>query len=191
MPNRGLLIVISGPSGVGKGTVRERLMDDPSLHLVYSVSYTTRDMRPGEKDGVDYRFVDEKTFQEMVQSGGFLEHTNFVRHNYGTPKKEVFAALEEGKNVILEIEVNGAHQVMKKCAGERLLTIFILPPSKEELIARLEGRDTEDPAIINARLRKAERELEMAKDYDYRIVNDELDGAVAEIASIIRSRLVN
>lgn len=189
MAKRGLLIVISGPSGVGKGTVRELLMDDKKLDLVYSVSYTTREMRPGEKDGVDYHFVDDATFKKMVAEGGFLEHTNFVSHNYGTPKKEVFEALEAGHNVILEIEVNGAHQIMKKCDKENLLTIFILPPDRDTLLARLVGRDTEDPEVIKARLEKATRELAMAKDYDYQIVNDDLSKAVDTIRSIISSRL--
>ncbi len=164
-------------------------MGDRELDLVYSVSYTTRAMRPGEKDGVDYHFVDETTFRKMVAEGGFLEHTNFVSHNYGTPKKEVFAALEEGHNVILEIEVNGAHQIMKKCKGENLLTIFILPPDRETLLERLVGRDTEDPEVIKARLEKASRELAMAKDYDYQIVNDDLGKAVEAIRSLIRARL--
>lgn len=189
MAKHGLLIVISGPSGVGKGTVRERLMDDKSLNLVYSVSYTTREMRPGEVDGVDYRFVDDATFASMVKSGGFLEHTNFVKHNYGTPKKEVFEALEQGKNVILEIEVNGAHEIMKKCSCENLLTVFILPPDRKTLEERLAGRETEDPAVIAARLAKAKRELALAKDYDYEIVNDDLNTAVKTLRGIIAERL--
>lgn len=189
MEQRGLLIVISGPSGVGKGTVRTRIMDDPKLNLVYSVSYTTREKRPGEVDGVDYHFVDDATFKQMVKDGAFLEHTNFVSHNYGTPKKEVYEELDKGKNVILEVEVNGAHQVMKKCEKERLLTIFILPPSREALVERLKGRETEDPAVIDARLRKAERELAMARDYEFRVINDSLDVTVFEIKKIIAEKL--
>ena len=181
------MVILVGASASGKTEVARLL--ERRYGIKKATTTTSRLPRVGEKDGVDYHFVDDATFKKMVAEGGFLEHTNFVSHNYGTPKKEVFEALEAGHNVILEIEVNGAHQIMKKCGKENLLTIFILPPDRDTLLARLVGRDTEDPEVIKARLEKATRELAMAKDYDYQIVNDDLSKAVDTIRSIISSRL--
>ena len=128
---RGLLIILSGPSGVGKGTVREQLFKEESLNLAYSISMTTRYKRPGEKEGIDYFFVDVDTFKKKIEQGELLEYAQFVGNYYGTPKAYVDQLLDEGKNVVLEIEVQGALQVMKKVPDA--LTIFLVPPSMEEL----------------------------------------------------------
>ena len=128
---RGLLIILSGPSGVGKGTVREQLFKEESLNLAYSISMTTRYKRPGEREGIDYFFVDVDTFKKKIEQGELLEYAQFVGNYYGTPKAYVDQLLDEGKNVVLEIEVQGALQVMKKVPDA--LTIFLVPPSMEEL----------------------------------------------------------
>ena len=128
---RGKLIILSGPSGVGKGTVREELFKDDSLHLAYSISMTTRKPRPVEREGIDYFFVDEETFKKKIEQDELLEWAQFVGNYYGTPKDNVDRLLTEGKNVVLEIEVQGALQVMQACP--EAITIFLLPPSMEEL----------------------------------------------------------
>lgn len=188
---KGLLIIISGPSGVGKGTVRSLVMQMTDLNLAYSVSWTTRSERPGEKDGVDYHFISEEEFQKAVANGEFLEHTSFVRHNYGTPKAAVEKLRNEGKNVLLEIEVKGAQQVIEKCWGEKIVTIFILPPSFEELEKRIRGRSTETEEELQKRLEKAEKEMGMASLYRHHVINDSLTRAAEEIRSIIKDEILN
>lgn len=133
-----MLIILSGPSGVGKGTVREELFKDDSLNLAYSISMTTRKPRPNERDGIDYFFVEEEEFKKKVSEGKLLEWAQFVGNYYGTPKDYVDQLLSEGKNVVLEIEVQGALQVMERCPDAT--TIFIVPPSMEELERRTRGR---------------------------------------------------
>jgi guanylate kinase len=126
---KGLLIIISGPSGVGKGTIRQEVMKDPTLNLWYSVSLTTRNQRPGEVNGREYYFVSEKEFEENLDRGNLLEHATFVGHHYGTPLDKMVEKRNEGKNVILEIEVNGTLQVLEKLKGEDIVSIFLMPPS--------------------------------------------------------------
>ena len=183
--DRGLLIVISGPSGVGKGTVRKALFDMKGHNLTYSVSMTTRKMRPGEVDGKDYYFVSREEFEQRIKEDKFLEHAEFVGNYYGTPLDKVNEKLEQGQEVVLEIEVNGALQVKKRVPD--CVMIFIVPPSKEALYDRLKKRGTESEDVIMERINKANREFKAAKLYDYIVVNDEVNNAADRIMAIIRA----
>ena len=189
MGKKGLLIILSGPSGVGKGTIRQEIMKEPDLGLCYSVSLTTRAPREGEKDGIDYFFVSEEEFERQVGAGNLLEYTRFVKHSYGTPRDYVERLRSEGKNVLLEIEVNGAMQVMRKMKDDPPLSIFILPPSYKELERRIRGRSTECEAVIQERLKQAKDELRLAENYSYRVINDNVGGCVSRIAQIIRQEM--
>jgi guanylate kinase len=181
----GLLIVISGPSGVGKGTVRKALFDMKNHNLDYSVSMTTRKPRVGEKEGVDYFFVSKEEFKERIDENKFLEYAEFVNEYYGTPLDKVEEKLEQGKEVVLEIEVDGAMQVREKMP--EAVFIFIVPPSREDLEKRLRNRGTENPDVIAERLKKAEREYKLAHMYDYIVVNDDVYNAADRILAIIRA----
>lgn len=183
--DRGLLVVISGPSGVGKGTVRKALFEMPKHNLTYSVSMTTRKQRPGERDGVDYYFVSKEEFLKRVDEGKFLEHAEFVGNYYGTPLDKVNERLEDGQEVVLEIEVEGALQVKRKVPD--CVMIFIVPPGKEALYQRLRKRGTECEDVIEQRIQKANREFKLAKYYDYIVVNDEVSNAADRIMAIIRA----
>lgn len=187
MPKKGLLIVISGPSGVGKGTVIKEFLKDPDLNLSYSVSMTTRAKRPGEVDGVNYYFVTREQFEQAVKEGKLLEWTEFVNNYYGTPLEGVEKLRNEGKNVLLEIEVNGCRQVKEKCPDA--LTIFIVPPSMKELEARIRGRRTEPEEIVQQRLAKAAKELEQSGNYRYIVCNDDVSLAADIIRVIIRHHM--
>ncbi len=156
---RGLLIILSGPSGVGKGTVRAYFEKNEKLNLAYSTSMTTRKPRNGEKDGVHYFFTTKEKFEEAIQNDELLEYAEFVGNYYGTPLAEVERLRNEGKNVLLEIEVQGATQVQKRCPDA--VSIFIIPPSMEELERRIRGRQSEAEEIIQQRLAKAQQEMKM------------------------------
>ena len=183
--NNGALYVISAPSGAGKGTVISRMLENQSeLHL--SVSVTTRAPRKGEIDGETYFFVTNEKFQHMIEAGEFLEYAEFVSEYYGTPKKPIYEALGRGMTVLLEIEVLGARQIMAK--DPEAVTIFIIPPSMDELERRLRGRGTDSEANLIKRLERARFELEEQGDYDYVVVNDNADRAAAEILAIIDSK---
>ncbi len=187
--NKGLLIILSGPSGVGKGTIREKVMEDASLNLWYSVSLTTRKKRPGEVDGREYHFVSQKEFDDNIARGNLLEHARFVEHSYGTPKDAVEEHRALGQNVLLEIDVNGARQVMEKLKDDPPVSIFILPPNFEELERRIRGRCTEGENAIQGRLCRAQAELGEASFYRYEVINDSLPRCVEEIKSIIRKEI--
>ena len=186
---RGLLIIMSGPSGVGKGTVRRLVMADKSLNLAYSVSMTTRPRREHETPGVDYFYVTKEEFQKTLDDDGFLEHAQFVGNYYGTPKAYVEKLRNEGKNVLLEIEVEGAKQVISKCHGSDVVTIFLIPPSMEDLEQRIRKRGTESEEVIQQRLAKAQRELELKYAYDYPVINDTVKSAADQIRKIIRDKI--
>ena len=175
MHERGMLIVLSGPSGVGKGTVRQAMLEGNYRDFQYSISMTTRQMRPGEVDGVDYYFRTKAQF----------EHAKYVDNYYGTPLKYVNETLESGRDVLLEIEVNGAMQVRKKCPNG--VFIFLTPPDLSELRHRLKGRGTDDDETIDKRICKAASEITMMENYDYAVVNDKVDLAVKRIERIIES----
>ena len=180
---KGLLIVLSGPSGVGKGTVRKKIFDDPSTSYKYSISMTTRDKREGEVDGVDYFFKAKSEFEELIKQDQFIEYAEFVENYYGTPVQYVKDTMDQGYDVFLEIEVEGAKQVRKKFPDA--LFIFLAPPSLDHLRERLVGRGTESSEKIQSRVHEARREVEMMNLYDYVVVNDEVDLAKQRIQSIV------
>jgi len=182
---KGLLIIISGPSGVGKGTVRRALFDLPNHELEYSVSMTTRPPREGEVDGEDYYFVTREEFERKIENNEFLEWAEFVGNYYGTPKDIVEKKLAEGKEVVLEIEVEGALQVRKNMKDA--VFIFIVPPGKQALYDRLLKRGTESSDKIKERILKAEKEFLLAHKYDYIVVNDDVNNAADRIMAIIRA----
>ena len=184
---KGLLIVFSGLSGVGKGTILKELMPMEDLNLAYSVSMTTRAPREGEVEGVNYFFVTKKRFLEAIKNGELLEHARFVGNDYGTPKEYVEKMREEGKNVILEIEIKGAKQIMKKCPDA--LSIYIVPPSIEELERRLRERGTEDEETIMKRISKAKKEMKDTAFYEHVVCNDVLEVAVQEVRDIILNEM--
>lgn len=180
---KGLLIVLSGPSGVGKGTIRQIFETNPALKLAYSTSMTTRQPREGEVDGKDYFFTSREDFEKAIQNGELLEYAEFVGNYYGTPAKEVERLRNEGKNVLLEIEVQGATQVQQKCPD--CLSIFVIPPSMEELERRIRGRRSEPEEIIQQRLAKASLEMDKIPQYKYLVCNDDPQLAAELIETII------
>ena len=184
---KGLLIIMSGPSGVGKGTIRKCFMDDDSLRLAYSISMTTRKPRANEVDGVDYIFTSREHFEEAIRRGELLEWAEFVGNYYGTPLAQVEELRNEGKNVLLEIEVQGADQVRQKCPDA--LSIFIIPPSMEELEKRIRGRRSEPEEIVQQRLAKAENEMKLVSNYKYSVCNEDPQLAAELISSIIKRHM--
>ena len=180
---RGLLIVLSGPSGVGKGTVRKALFEAPNTNYEYSISMTTRSPREGEVDGVDYFFKTKEEFESLIEQGKLLEHAQYVGNYYGTPVEYVNEMIEAGRDVFLEIEVVGAAQVREKMPDG--LFIFLAPPSLSELESRLIGRGTEAEEVIASRVEKAREELEMMHLYDYVVENDDVQKACDRIHAIV------
>lgn len=181
--NNAKLFVISAPSGCGKGTILGEVFKNRDVF--YSVSCTTRSPREGEVDGVHYHFITDDGFKKMIDQNEFLEHAGYVKHFYGTPKKPVFDNLEQGRDVVLEIETNGAFQV-KKAFPEAVL-MFILPPSVKEIERRLKKRGTETEEVIQNRVSEAAGEIAKAVDYDYVIMNDGLEEAVDDFVTVMNS----
>ena len=182
---KGLLIVLSGPSGVGKGTVRKEIFDDPTTSYKYSISMTTRQMREGEVNGVDYFFKTKEEFEALIQEDQFIEYAEYVGNYYGTPVQYVKDTMAEGHDVFLEIEVEGAKQVRKKFPDA--LFIFLAPPSLDHLKERLIGRGTETDEKIQSRVNEARKEVEMMNLYDYVVVNDKVHLAKERIQSIVEA----
>ncbi|MBO8153246.1 guanylate kinase [Thermovirga sp.] len=184
MPNeKGILFVISGPSGVGKGTLRKELFKRIE-GLTYSVSCTTRQPRAGEQDGVDYKFINLETFMSYVEENKFLEWAKVHGNYYGTLESDVRKLLDEGHDVVLEIDVQGALQVKNKMP--EAILVFIMPPSEEELVRRLDRRGTESDRELEERIRNAKREILESKRYDFIVVNDDLESAVKELEQIFK-----
>jgi len=182
VPRRGIPLVVSAPSGTGKTTVCHRLVSaDAGLEL--SVSHTTRSPRPGERDGVDYHFVSRQEFERLVAEGAFLEHAEYRGNLYGTSRAAVEGPLAAGRDLLLEIEVQGARQLQTRLPEARL--IFLLPPSRKELERRLRARGTESEEVIARRLEVASQELPEVLRYDYAVLNDELEAAVERVLEIV------
>ena len=190
MDKRGILVVVSGFSGAGKGTIMKRLLEDYSDSYALSISATTRLPRPGESHGREYFFVSKEEFEEMIEEDALIEYARYVNNYYGTPKDYVFRELEAGRDVILEIEIQGALKV--KEAYPDTLLLFVSPPSAGELKDRLMNRGTEDIAAIESRLNRAWQEAQGVENYDYFVINDDLDTCVEDVHRIVeceRSRV--
>lgn len=183
---KGKIIVLSAPSGTGKSSIIKKLLEYPELNLGFSISATSRAPRGEEQHGVEYYFISHEEFKHKAEEGEFVEWEEVYPGTcYGTLKSEVKRVTEAGQNLIMDIDVKGGLNV-KKCFGDQALTIFILPPSKEELERRLRGRGTDSEETISKRLAKADFELSFAQQFDVRIVNDNLDKAVAEVMAMIK-----
>lgn len=183
--NKGGVFIISGPSGSGKDTLIVRLLEKlPELR--FSISSITRGMRDGEKQGEKYNFITREKFEDMINNGELLEYNTYVGNYYGTPKAPVVKAIEDGCDMIIEVDVNGAAQIREKLPDA--VSIFIMPPSYEELKARLSGRGTETEELIDRRMNSALGEIRRASEYDYIVVNDDIDTAVNDIMSVILSQ---
>ncbi|MDT2767286.1 guanylate kinase [Globicatella sulfidifaciens] len=181
---RGLLIILSGPSGVGKGTVRAAIFKDNKFNYVYSVSATTRQSRPGEVDGVDYYFVSKEQFKQYIEEDALLEYAEYVGNYYGTPIQKIEENLAAGNDVFLEIEVQGALKVRERMPEG--IFIFLAPPSLDELKSRITGRGTDREDVILERMQMAKEEIEMMQHYDYVVVNDTVEHAVDKVNAIIQ-----
>jgi len=179
---KGILVVVSGFSGAGKGTVMKKLLQNYDNYAL-SISMTTRTPRPGEVDGKDYFFVTKEVFEEKIASHGFIEYAQYCDNYYGTPKAYVEEQLNAGKDVILEIEIQGALKIKEQF--ETALLVFVMPPSVGELEKRLIGRGTETPEVIRQRLARADEEAEGIENYDYIVINDQLDACVEELNALI------
>lgn len=185
MSERGLLIVFSGPSGVGKGTVRQEIFSTSDHKFDYSVSMTTRPQRPGEVDGVDYFFRTREEFEALIKEGQMLEYAEYVGNYYGTPLSYVNETLDKGIDVFLEIEVQGALQVKSKVPDG--VFIFLTPPDLEELEERLVGRGTDCPEVIAQRIERAKEEIALMREYDYAVVNDQVSLAAERVKRVIEA----
>lgn len=183
---RGLMIVLSSPSGAGKTTLTRRLLEEHPVDMVMSVSATTRQARPGETDGIDYYFVSKSEFSEMIEKEEFLEYAKVFDHFYGTPRTPVEAALDDAKDVVFDIDWQGAQQ-LTQAAADDLVKIFILPPNMVELEKRLKTRAQDSAEVIAKRMSKSESEISHWAEYDYVIVNENIEQAMAELRAIIIS----
>ncbi|WP_349674237.1 guanylate kinase [Lacrimispora sp.] len=183
MNEHGMLVVVSGFSGAGKGTLMKELLNRYENYAL-SISATTRTPRTGEVDGKEYFFVTEEHFKDMIENQELIEYAQYVNHSYGTPKEYVLNQMKMGKDVILEIEIQGALKVKERFPEAILL--FVMPPNAQELKRRLIGRGTESMEVINARLRRASEEAEGMEDYDYILINDEIDTCVEEMHLMIQ-----
>ncbi len=189
MTEKGLLLVLSGPSGVGKGTVKSAIVKNKVFPFEYSVSMTTRQPRPGEINGKDYFFVTEERFKQAISQNELLEYNQYVNHYYGTPKAPVAKMLNEGKDVLLEIDVNGAQKVRQEMPDG--VFIFLTPPDLHTLHTRLENRGTESEDVIMGRIKQARQEILVMQDYDYAVVNDTVANAVDHIKAIVEAEHVS
>ena len=185
---RGLMLVLSSPSGAGKSTLSRRLLEsDPGIAM--SVSVTTRARRPNEVEGKDYHFVSPERFEAMVREDAFLEHATVFKHRYGTPKDAVNRILDEGRDVLFDIDWQGAQQLSQK--AKDIVRVFILPPSREELERRLSTRAQDSPEVVAARMAEADNEISRWSEYDYVIINDDVEKAERELKAIVAAERLN
>ena len=185
---KGRLIIVSGPSGSGKDTILKKVFEKlPEIR--FSISSITRPMRPGEVEGDKYNFVSREYFEEMIKNDLLLEYNNYVGNYYGTPKAPVDKAIAEGAEIIVEVDVNGAANIKKK--AQDAISVFIMPPSFEELSRRLSSRGTDSPEVIEKRMAAALEEIAQAVNYDYIVVNDDLDEAIEDFITVIKSDRLN
>jgi guanylate kinase len=184
LSRRGVLFVLSSPSGAGKSTIARMLLEaDPAIAM--SVSVTTRPKRPGEVDGKDYHFVDVARFKEMVAAGEFLEWAHVFDHRYGTPKAPVEQMLDQGRDVLFDIDWQGAQQLYQQAGGD-VVRVFILPPSMEELGRRLRARGTDEKAVVDARMARATSEISHWDGYEYVLINDDIERCFSDVHAILK-----
>lgn len=183
--NKGKIILISGPSGVGKKTILDEILNNKNLNIVYSISATTRPKRHNEIHGKDYYFLSRNEFENGINQGDFLEYAEFCGNYYGTPKQKIFEQLNQGKNVLLEIETLGAKNIMQQFDKDKIISVFLIPPSLETLKQRLINRGTETLETIDKRVQKASDELKYQDMYQNIVVNDDVNQTIKEITKII------
>lgn len=182
---KGLMIVISGPSGVGKGAIKKKLLKKINNDFFCSISYTTREPRRGEKEGKDYFFINKEDFKKKIQENFFIEYNIFLNNYYGTPYKQILQKLEEGKKILLEMDIEGALKIREHKVNKDCVFIFIAPLYKEVLYKRLKKRNTETEQELHKRMLRADEEMKLAYKYDYIVINDEIDNTVNKIISIL------
>jgi guanylate kinase len=185
LKRRGLMFVLSSPSGAGKTTIAHRLLED-DLEIAMSISVTTRPIRPGETDGLDYRFTDRAGFEAMVEAGEFLEWAEVFGQLYGTPKAQIKAGLKEGQDFLFDIDWQGTQQLYQRMETD-VVRVFLLPPSIEELEQRLRSRSTDSDAVIRDRMARARSEISHWDGYDYVVVNDDMDACFEQVRGILRA----
>ncbi|MDE5544986.1 MAG: guanylate kinase [Malacoplasma sp.] len=188
---QGKIIIISGPSGVGKKTIIDQVINNADLNLTYSISMTTRQPREHEKNGIDYFFVTEQEFEKAIANNELLEWAEFAKNKYGTPIKNLYKMINDKKNVILEIEVQGATKVKEILKREHYISIFIIPPSIRELKRRLKLRDTETKEKIKQRIKRAKVELKLQNEYDHVILNDDAKNAADKLRHILYEKVLS
>ncbi|MFC3097973.1 guanylate kinase [Alteraurantiacibacter palmitatis] len=184
LPRRGLMLILSSPSGAGKTTISRKLLEAEGASLTMSVSVTTRPIRPGEVDGRDYHFTDVPSFRQMVDAGAFLEWAEVFGNLYGTPRAQVSAGLGEGQDYLFDVDWQGAQQ-LAQAAGSDVVTVFLLPPSLAELESRLRGRGTDAEEVVRGRMERARAEMSHWSEYDYVVVNDVIDDCFAKVQTIL------
>ncbi len=182
---RGMMLVLSSPSGAGKTSISRRLLAEET-GIVMSVSATTRPPRPGEVDGKDYYFYDQETFARMIANNEFLEHATVFDNSYGTPKKPVWDALDSGQDVLFDVDWQGTRK-LRESAREHLVSVFILPPSIDELESRLKGRGQDSDEVVAGRMARAKSEMSHYEEYDYIVINDVLDASVENVKAILKA----
>ena len=189
LKRRGLMFVLSSPSGAGKTTIAHRLLED-DMEIAMSISVTTRPIRPGETDGLDYRFTDRAGFEAMIEAGEFLEWAEVFGHLYGTPKAQIRAGLKEGQDFLFDIDWQGTQQLYQRAQGD-VVRVFLLPPSIEELEERLRSRGTDSAEVVRARMERARYEISHWDAYDYVVINDDIDSCFAKVRTILEAERMN